>query len=273
MVDSLKELLEKHIAEIIRSLITDASLREMIHYSMYPGGKRLRPLMALSVGGEEAVDIAVAIECLHTYSLIHDDLPCMDNDDMRRNKPSLHKAFDEASAVLTGDALLTLAFQLIADSSLPANTRLACSSSLAKAAGVNAMIAGQLADIKAKKIPLSYSNYKKMIEGKTAALFTASLECGAIVAELPREKTENLKHFGKIFGFLYQMHDDLEDKDDVSAADILGKERTTDLLSSLMKEAADLLKELSLPCDFLSKLLFTLETKIEKKKALAIAPF
>lgn len=188
-------------------------LYEAARYSLLLPGKRLRPLLLLSVLQDHAIpieaglDAACALEMIHTYSLIHDDLPCMDNDDLRRGKPTLHKIYGEGQAVLTGDFLLTHAFQILAQSALPQQVI----TIIAKRAGGDGMIGGQVVDLFTEGKETNWDTLLFMYLGKTAALFSAALEVGAVIANLPYSNQMALKHGGKYFGIAYQMTDDILD--------------------------------------------------------------
>jgi geranylgeranyl diphosphate synthase type II len=188
-------------------------LSEAMEYSLLSGGKRLRPLFILNIVKainanrlEEAIAAGLAIECIHTYSLIHDDLPCMDNDDMRRGKPTLHKAFGQNIALLAGDALLTLSFEIIGSIKITNIIE-----RLAQLIGYQGMIRGQVIDVSLLENNLSKDTIFELYELKTAALFIASLEMGAmIVSDNPKLK-EALSAYGKMFGIAFQIADDIED--------------------------------------------------------------
>jgi geranylgeranyl diphosphate synthase type II len=198
--------------EAIVSKINHPILKEASHYALFSGGKRLRPKMTLSIAGDLGLDVACAIELIHTYTLIHDDLPAMDNDDLRRGKPTLHKAFDEATAILTGDLLLTLAFQVISESELPDSVIVAITRLISRKIGPNGIIEGQLLDLASESIPLTWPEYQHICLRKTADLFDAALLAGALIQNLPESDLSIYSSFGKAFGLLYQIQDDLEDK-------------------------------------------------------------
>ncbi|MFH1117977.1 MAG: farnesyl diphosphate synthase [Pseudomonadota bacterium] len=196
-------------------------LHQAMRYSVFAGGKRLRPILAMAaaeiVSGDAAcvMPLAVAVECVHTYSLIHDDLPSMDDDDLRRGKPTAHKVFGEAVAILAGDSLLTYAFEILAS---PASIRvfrpdrlLAVIGELAVAAGPAQLIGGQLLDIMSENRPVDAEIVERIITGKTAALIGASLACGARLAGGSEEEIRILGHYGKMLGTAFQMKDDLLD--------------------------------------------------------------
>lgn len=184
-------------------------------YALLSGGKRIRPLLTLAVG--ELFDAplssllipACAIELIHTYSLIHDDLPAMDNDDFRRGQPSLHKAYDEATAILTGDYLLTFAFELLSTApNLSSEQKLHLITALAKASGALGMIGGQIMDIQ------NYHDKELVDAKKTGALIGVAVLFGAIVANVSQERYRQLSFFGEKIGLLFQLCDDILDGDE-----------------------------------------------------------
>ena len=180
------------------------------------GGKALRAFLVLEsarlhgIGPNEARNAAAAIECLHAYSLVHDDLPCMDDDDLRRGNPTVHVKWDEATAVLTGDALQTLAFELIAQAECSLQARLDLSLSLARASGINGMVGGQAADIAAEtaQIPLTLDQIITLQKGKTGALIEWSAMAGAVMSEA---STDALQTYGDRLGLAFQIADDVLD--------------------------------------------------------------
>lgn len=181
---------------------------------MLNGGKRLRPLFAIATtlalkGSLEAIlDPACALECIHTYSLIHDDLPCMDNDDFRRGLPTCHRLIGESKALLVGDFLLTYAFEILSKAPrLSAETKIELITTLSKASGIMGMIGGQAMDI------AKHENHKETAEKKTGALIQASLLFGAIVANADNEMKKKLSTIGSEIGLLYQIADDIVDQD------------------------------------------------------------
>ena len=197
-------------------------LREAMHYSLMAGGKRLRPVLTLlaceACGGEieAAIPAACGIEMIHTYSLIHDDLPAMDDDDLRRGRPTNHRQFDEATAILAGDGLLTLAFAVIAEGIQPPDVATACLADLASAAGSEGMVGGQMADLQAETAEESSGRSDLgQLEGihlrKTGRLLRSALTMGARIARSPIESVEILDHFGKCLGLAFQITDDLLD--------------------------------------------------------------
>jgi geranylgeranyl diphosphate synthase type II len=187
-------------------------------YSLLAGGKRLRPILALlaceACGGEQeaAMPAACALEMVHTYSLIHDDLPAMDNDDLRRGRPTNHVVYGEGMAILAGDGLLTLAFEVLARDTTPAATAAACCADLAKAAGMAGMVGGQVADLEAEGRTVStLEELEGIHRRKTGALLASSLTLGARVAQAEADDLERLTHFGRALGLAFQITDDLLD--------------------------------------------------------------
>jgi geranylgeranyl diphosphate synthase type II len=204
------------------------SIHRAMRYSVFAGGKRIRPVLCLesarmfTASLDAAIDAGCALEFIHTYSLIHDDLPALDNDDLRRGKPTNHKVFGEAIAILTGDALLTLAFETLAKSPLEAERRVGVIAEIAAAAGtVNGMVGGQVMDVEAGGKPVSASELEYIHRSKTAALIRASIVAGAIAGGAATEDVERLRRFGDNIGWAFQVVDDLLDVEESSAA--LGK--------------------------------------------------
>ena len=192
-------------------------LREAIRYCLLAPGKRIRPLLVLTAarmcGGtiENAMPSACAVEMIHNYSLIHDDLPAMDDDDMRRGRPTCHIQFDEATAILAGDALIPLAFEIIAatPNRRVRSTRLRCR--LAHAAGATQLVGGQADDLNLQFAPRDVETLERIHRRKTGALLTVSLELGALTAGASRENTNCLINYGKHLGLAFQIVDDLLD--------------------------------------------------------------
>ncbi|RYD37015.1 MAG: polyprenyl synthetase family protein [Verrucomicrobiaceae bacterium] len=195
-----------------------ATLHAAIRHSMFAGGKRLRPVLLLAAceacGGdaEQALPAACAVECIHTYSLIHDDLPCMDDDDFRRGRPTCHKVYGEAVAVLAGDALQPMAFELLLQSPAGPGYRTAdLVRELAVTAGSLHLIAGQVRDLEGEGKKISFDELRLIHEGKTAALLTASLRLGGMVAGATPAQLEALTAFGHALGLAFQVIDDILD--------------------------------------------------------------
>lgn len=194
-------------------------LIEAMHYGALNGGKRLRPYLvheaAHLFGGDEdaALQVGCALECLHSYSLVHDDLPAMDDDDLRRGKPTVHIAYDYATAILAGDGLLTYAFDIIAspDTSLPDEARAALVLELARAAGIGGMAGGQALDLAAEREAPDEAGIVLLQSMKTGALLRFACEAGAIIAGRGHEDRARLRRFGEIIGRAFQLADDLLD--------------------------------------------------------------
>ncbi|MEI9415096.1 polyprenyl synthetase family protein [Mesorhizobium sp. Cs1321R2N1] len=194
-------------------------LMAAMRHGVLNGGKRLRPFLVMesaalfSADGEAALRVAAALECVHCYSLIHDDLPAMDDDDLRRGQPTVHKAFDEATAILAGDALLTLAFDILADeaTALPAERRCALVLALARAAGAGGMVGGQKLDLEAELVRPDEAGIIRLQAMKTGALIRFACEAGAILAGAQSDDWERLAEFGSAIGLAFQLADDLLD--------------------------------------------------------------
>lgn len=197
----------------------DKPLHEAIRYSVLAGGKRLRPLLIYKVGEtlevplEKLDQAACAVELIHAYSLIHDDLPIMDNDDWRRNKPSCHKLFGSAIALLAGDALQALAFEVLLKSSLDPARILAMINVLAKAAGLYGMVGGQAMEFSDVLTPIDDRHMEKIYKLKTGSLFRAALELAGIIANVSGQALSLFAQIGGLLGQLYQLHDDMCDND------------------------------------------------------------
>jgi geranylgeranyl diphosphate synthase, type II len=206
---------------LLRSLPPSASSRiaDAMRYSVMAGGKRLRPVLCLAaaeaVGGctHDAINTAVAIELIHTYSLIHDDLPAMDDDVLRRGKPTCHVAYGEATAILAGDALLTLAFQLLAsqegEADVPADRRLQVIHAVATAAGYEGMIGGQMADIDSEGSRIDLSRLEQLHLMKTGALINAAITIGGILGGGTSEQIRHLHKYAQNIGLAFQIIDDI----------------------------------------------------------------
>ncbi len=204
-----------------------ARLARALRYSLLGGGKRLRPLLCLMAAeacgtdAERAMPAACALEMVHTYSLVHDDLPAMDDDDLRRGRPTCHREFDEATAILCGDGLLTLAFEVVARGVRPAQAAAECVAILAAAAGPSGMVAGQMADLQAEgrsadldqgSPPAATLEALEAIHRrKTGALLRAPLRMGGVIAQASREWLDALDHYGQAVGLAFQIVDDLLD--------------------------------------------------------------
>lgn len=192
---------------------------EAMRYSALSGGKRLRPFLTVSSAGlfgvshESAIEAACAIEFIHTYSLIHDDLPALDNDDLRRGKPTCHKAFDEATAILAGDGLQAYAFQILTGTKTHADPAVRCElvSALAQAAGCWGMVGGQMMDLEAENQTLTVDEIIRLQRMKTGELFAVSCEAGAILGKAPGMMKKLLRAYAHDMGLAFQITDDLLD--------------------------------------------------------------
>ncbi|AQX28489.1 MULTISPECIES: polyprenyl synthetase family protein [unclassified Bartonella] len=211
--------------EIIRPKI----LIDAMRHGVLNGGKRLRPFLVIQsatlfdVPPEQSLDIGVALECLHCYSLIHDDLPALDNDTLRRGKPTVHVAFNEATAILAGNALLTFAFEIIANKacSFSPKTKINLITALTQATGLGGMIGGQMLDLEAEKKPQDESAIITLQHMKTASLMRFACQAGAIMGQASKTLTDKLASFGTQIGLAFQLTDDLLDL--ISQTKILGK--------------------------------------------------
>lgn len=208
--------------ELQRLLPPETAPPESIHramrYSVLAGGKRLRPILCLESGrlfdldDEVLLRAAAALELVHTYSLIHDDLPAMDNDDLRRGKPTNHRVFGEAMAILAGDSLLTLAFEILSEPGpLPAELLLQIIHELADALGTNGLIGGQVADLAAVEGEVSEAALQFIHRAKTGALISAATRTGALIAGAPEEDVARVTSYGEKVGLAFQIVDDLLD--------------------------------------------------------------
>jgi farnesyl diphosphate synthase len=204
-------------------------VQEAMRYATHVGGKRMRPFLVLETANlfgvpqEQALRVAAAIEMVHTYSLVHDDLPCMDDDDLRRGQPTTHRRFDEATAVLAGDALLTLAFEVLAEPVTHPHAEVRCrlAARLARAAGSQGMVGGQMMDIVAPEHAFRRADIELLQRMKTGALFEFSCEAGPILGEAGGEHEERLNAYAHDLGLAFQIADDLIDA--TSTAEKAGK--------------------------------------------------
>lgn len=251
--------------------------KEAMTYSLMNGGKRIRPLILFSLlkdyGFKEQLGYpcGCAIEMIHTYSLIHDDLPCMDDDDLRRGKPSCHKAYDEATAVLAGDALLTRAFQVVLESQCSSEKKCALVSNLTEYAGIDGMIYGQDLDMKAETLTDAHFEDLQEIEVyKTAKLLTLPMVCAAILADKEQD-IPVLKEIGVHLGIQFQVQDDILDvtssatalgkstsdtkNNKLTAVSLLGLEESQNLVAKLDQQIQSLLNDLSTSTSSFQKIL------------------
>jgi geranylgeranyl diphosphate synthase type II len=259
-----------------RALPAEADWPETIHravrYSLFAGGKRIRPLLVLASAeaaggaGEEALPLACAVEMIHTYSLIHDDLPAMDNDDLRRGRPTNHKVFGEAIAILAGDALLTRAFHLLTE--LPAEAsedrvrrRLTASAILGEACGTLGLIGGQVMDIESEGRRISAEALERLHRAKTGALLSACVRGGAVLGGATPDDLERLSRYAAAVGLVFQVVDDILDVTESAAqlgktagkdvqagkatyVSLHGLERARALAGDLLRQALDAVEPL-----------------------------
>ncbi len=240
----LQRYIKRRGAQVDRALgrllpkeqVRPPTIHKAMRYSMFAGGKRLRPVLCLAAaeacGGSvaDALPLACAVECIHTYSLIHDDLPCMDDDDFRRGRPTSHKVFGEGVAVLAGDALLTVAFEMVAKARAGRRySHGAMVRELAGASGSLNLIAGQVADLEGEGNHLGLADLRFIHERKTAALIRASLRLGGMSANAPAAKLKALSEFGLALGLAFQIIDDILDVTQTS--EHLGKSAGKDVRS------------------------------------------
>jgi farnesyl diphosphate synthase len=196
-----------------------ADLYRAMRHATIGGGKRLRPLLVFATAGLYGVDrdcigrVAMAIECIHVYSLIHDDLPAMDDDDMRRGKPTTHKVFGEATAILAGDCLHALAFEILADPATHPDpfVRAELALDLARASGPNGMAGGQAMDLEAEKTSFDLNTVTRLQAMKTGALIAAAVEAGSILGRIPPESRTGLRGYARDLGLAFQIADDILD--------------------------------------------------------------
>jgi geranylgeranyl diphosphate synthase, type II len=213
-----KKIVEDRMINYLNGLNAPATLKESMVYSISAGGKRLRPILALAVvesfqkDPQTVLDAACAIEFVHTYSLIHDDLPSMDNDDYRRGKPTSHKVFGEAQAILAGDALLTESIALITDNKyLDADQKVRLLSVLSHAAGAEGMVGGQVEDLEGENKDLSLKDLESIHEKKTGKMLECSVLSGGIAAGASEEELLSLQLYARHIGIAFQIQDDILD--------------------------------------------------------------
>ncbi|MFZ7124672.1 MAG: polyprenyl synthetase family protein [Desulfobacterales bacterium] len=227
------------LAEILVLEYAGSRLAAAMRYSLNAGGKRIRPILCLAaaeaVGGtaESVMPAACAIEMIHTYSLIHDDLPAMDDDRLRRGKPTCHIAFDEATAILAGDGLLTMAFQVLSRpehliKTVDNRTKLQVIHLLSSAAGPDGMIEGQMRDLEAEGVRIGLEDLQNLHELKTGALIRASVVCGALLSSASEMETERLETYARNIGLAFQVTDDILNVE--GDPDQMGKARGSDEL-------------------------------------------
>ena len=239
---NLKAYLRSRQKEIDRALdrylpkvnTKPATLHKAMRYSLFAGGKRLRPILCLAAAEAchgkigNALPLACALECIHTYSLVHDDLPSMDNDDFRRGRPTCHKVFGDGIAVLAGDALLTIAFEIVSTAKpTPRYDMSILLGEIAVAAGSQRLIAGQVADLEAEGRNVGRDQLRYIHENKTAAMLTSSMRLGAMSANANAKELRAITNFGRGLGLAFQVIDDILDVTQTS--EVLGKSAGKDI--------------------------------------------
>ncbi len=268
-----KETVEKWIDDAIGEANFDEPILSAVRYVFSTGGKRLRPLMfieAYNLGGgrieRPVIDFAVGIECLHQYTLIHDDLPCMDNDDLRRGKPSCHKKFGEATALLTGDALLNMAFSLMLKAATADPKAAEAAYKFSLLSGGAGVIGGQARELFSENIDREIEDiYRK----KTCYLISASVLAGGIMGNLPKAALDGLEKYCLNFGFAFQIYDDLMDIAEKGSVPeksfpyIYGIERSYEEIKIRTKKAIDALTMSGINSDFFVELALKMAGKRE----------
>ena len=229
---SYQNIIETHLDSCFTRNAPQKELFEAMRYSLLAGGKRLRAVLCLAFcelcGGktEDALEFAAALEMVHCYSLIHDDLPCMDNDDFRRGKPTNHRVYGEAKAILAGDALLTAAFSSLAEAKLPAERIVKAVQVLSYCSGEMGMVGGQILDMDAEQRPCTAQDVIDIQSRKTGALICAACRLGVIAAGGTELQEASAENYGKALGLAFQIRDDILDV--VGSAEKLGKAIGTD---------------------------------------------
>ncbi|MEO0117015.1 MAG: polyprenyl synthetase family protein [candidate division WOR-3 bacterium] len=254
-IERCQSMFESYLRGVIKNLKNcPKELQRGVEYALFPGGKRLRPVLCLlsyfAAGGKSTRKIlpfAAALEMIHSFSLVHDDLPAIDDDEMRRGKPTLHRVFGEGVAILVGDYLLTLAFELLFRSLKTKGEKnwQKAIEEILKACGAEGMVAGQIMELVAPPTPnggAAFRYYQKVCEKKTAALITASLMVGAILGGLKRERLRFLREGASAFGFAFQLADDLKDNDGLVR--IWGRGKTAQLKERYRQKAISSFKKL-----------------------------
>ncbi|ABY94756.1 farnesyl-diphosphate synthase [Thermoanaerobacter thermohydrosulfuricus] len=276
-----QQLVEKELHRILDIDEKPEIIYEAMRYSVFAGGKRLRPVLCLSscelLGGDikKALPVACAIELIHTYSLIHDDLPAMDNDDLRRGKPTNHKVYGEAIAILAGDGLLNLGYEVLVRHALehPEDYEriLKATNEIATASGCKGIIGGQVVDILSQNTELTYEELKFMHEHKTGALIEASVCAGAYIAGATEEEIHALREYARLIGFAFQIKDDILDvigeeeklgkkvgsdkeKGKFTFVNIFGLEKSQEMVVELTQNAIKILDRFGEKAEFLKEL-------------------
>ncbi len=289
-MEKLKKIVENKLDEYFSEYYNPISYSKIIwdsmKYTTLIGGKRLRAIMsivfanAFNIKTESALPVACAMEIMHAYSLIHDDLPCMDNDDLRRGKPTNHKVFGQAIALLAGDALISFGAQIISDKlQTDSNTKLEIISDYLKCAGAQGIIAGQVADIQAENQKIDIDNLKYIHKYKTGALFKCSILSGAKLAKIDNSTLDKLSDYADNFGVLFQVYDDIIDctltteelgktagKDKIenklTYVSAYGIDKAKKIFYTLIENNRGILKELGIESEILNQIYKSLIDKI-----------
>jgi farnesyl diphosphate synthase len=262
-------LVQKRIDDLLPQEFSDSRLVEAMRYSVLSEGKRIRPFLVIAsaqifgIKPLVALNAASAMEFIHCYSLIHDDLPAMDDDDVRRGKPTCHKQFNEATAILAGDALLTYAFEVLADPATHSDPAVRCEliKTISKAAGFRGMAGGQMIDLEKANQEISNEELAKLHRLKTGELFMASAEAGAIIGRAGLQERSALRHYANDLGLAFQIKDDILDhcgvsvgkveideavhkkpKENASVVDVIGLENAQKQLELLKEQSIAHLK-------------------------------
>ncbi|MGM9992943.1 MAG: polyprenyl synthetase family protein [Candidatus Bruticola sp.] len=261
---NLKEYLQKQAQKVNAALETYlpaeatymGNLGEVMRYSLFPGGKRFRPILTLAVAEalnldpDLALPAACSFELVHCFSLVHDDLPCMDNDDMRRGKPTVHKAYGEDTALLAGDALVIEAFNIASKTNIPNHPELttAIIKELAEASGHLGMVGGQILDMEAQHHGADQQKLLAVHKGKTGALIRGAARAGAIVAQADPKIMEAITEYSEILGLVFQITDDIldstDDPDPISFPTLFGMEESKRIAAEKTARALELLEPL-----------------------------
>ncbi|QDP99197.1 polyprenyl synthetase family protein [Lysinibacillus fusiformis] len=234
-IESNTPQVEAEMFALVEKIEAPADLKESMLYSLKAGGKRIRPLFVLAVlelfakDKKNGLTVGAVIEMIHTYSLIHDDLPSMDNDDFRRGKPTNHKVYGEALATLAGDALNTLAFGILARMNVSAEKRIELVNLLSVAAGAEGMVGGQVLDMEGEQRQLNLTELEHVHVNKTGALLRFSIESGAVLADVSQEERNTLKEYAHHIGLAFQIQDDILDIE--GTTEELGKTAGKDVAS------------------------------------------
>lgn len=265
--EQTREAFERFLTDYTQTLDCDETIAEAMRYALSGGGKRIRPVLLIRAAeaycgesDESAYLFATAVELLHTYSLVHDDLPCMDDDDYRRGKLTVHKKFGEAIAVLTGDALLSESFALVVkamEASGFSDGARRAAALFTKKTGASGLISGQALDLDFGSKPPSVERLTKVYDGKTCALIEAAIGAGAYLGGASDDEANAFIEYAHAFGTAFQLTDDLLDDDasECSALAVLSREQTVDLVDQTIEKGIAALDGSHADCDFFKRLI------------------